>query len=83
MDSGMISKIQKARQYVQEPHRVSFERFEVAFQGNHHNYTVTYDHGQWQCGCDFFNRRGVCSHTMALEKVLGVMLPEPAGKGGS
>ena len=81
MDSGMISKIQKARQYAQEPHRMRFERFEVTFEGNHHNYTVVYDRGQWRCGCDFFNKRGVCSHTMALEKVLGVMLPEPAAEG--
>lgn len=75
MDSGMISKIQKAKQYAQEPHRLRFEKFEVIFQGNHSNYTVTYDHGKWRCGCDFFHKRGVCSHTMTLEKVLGVMLP--------
>jgi len=78
MDSGMISKIQKARQYAQEPHRLQFQQFEVTVQGNHNNYTVTYDHGKWHCGCDFFLKRGVCSHTMTLEKVLGVMLSEPA-----
>jgi hypothetical protein len=83
MDSGMISKIQKAGQYAQEPHRLRFERFEVKFQGNHHKYTVVFDHGQWQCGCGFFQKRGVCSHTMALEKMLGVMLPEPAVEGES
>lgn len=76
MDSGMISKIEKARQYAQEPHRLRFETFEVVFEGNHHHYQVTYDRGKWRCGCDFFQKRGVCSHTMALEKVLGVMLPE-------
>jgi len=78
MDSGMISKIQKARQYAQEPHRLQFQQFVVTVQGNHNNYTVTYDHGKWHCGCDFFLKRGVCSHTMTLEKVLGVMLSEPA-----
>jgi len=78
MDSGMISKIQKAGRYAQEPQRLRFQKFEVAFHGNHNDYTVMYDHGQWQCGCDFFLKRGVCSHTMALEKILGVMLPEPA-----
>jgi hypothetical protein len=76
MDSGMIGKIQKAKQYAQEPHRLRFEKFEVSFEGNHNNYTVTYDCGIWHCGCDFFLTRGVCSHTMALEKVLGVMLPK-------
>jgi hypothetical protein len=79
----MISKIQKAGRYAQEPQRLRFLRFEVAFQGNHNDYVVTYDRGQWQCGCDFFLKRGVCSHTMALEKILGVMLPEPAVKSES
>ena len=79
MDSVMISKIQKAKQYAQELHRLQFEEFEVKFQGNHSNHTVTYKHGQWQCGCDFFLARGVCSHTITLEKVLGVMLPQPSG----
>jgi len=79
MDSGMISKIQKAKQYAQEPHRLQFNNFEVTFKGNHSNYTVTYDNGTWSCGCDFFNKRGVCSHTMTLEKVLGVMLPKDSG----
>jgi hypothetical protein len=83
MDSGMISKIQKAKQYAQELHRLRFDKFEVTFQGNHNDYTVTYDHGEWHCGCDFFHRRGVCSHTMALEKVLGVMLPQLSVQGGN
>ncbi len=77
----MISKIQKARQYAQEPRRLRFEGFEVTFQGNHNDYTVTYDRGQWHCGCGFFFKRGVCSHTMALEKVLGVMLPQSSKAG--
>jgi len=81
MDSGMISKIQKAGQYAQEPHRLRFERFEVTFKGNHNSYKVSYDHGQWQCGCSFFLKRGVCSHTMALEKILGVMLPQVTAEG--
>lgn len=83
MDSGMISKIEKARRYAQEPHRVRFQKFEVSFEGNHHTYTVTYDRGQWQCGCDFFQARGVCSHTMTLEKVLDVMLPQAAAEGNA
>jgi len=78
MDSGMISKIQKAKQYAQELHRLQFEQFEVTFRGTHNNHTVTYKHGQWHCGCDFFLTRGVCSHTMTLEKVLGEMLPQPS-----
>ena len=74
MDSGMISKIQKAKRYAQERERISFVEFEVTFRGDHNSYTVSCDRGQWNCGCRFFASRGVCSHTMALERVLGVML---------
>jgi hypothetical protein len=75
MDSGMIGKIQKAKRYAQEPERIQFEQFGVTFQGNHDTYTVTYEGGRWQCGCRFFASRGVCSHTMTLERLLGPMLP--------
>ena len=74
MDSGMIGKIQKAKQYAQERDRRQFTQFTVSFQGNHNNYTVEYDNGKWHCGCDFFATRGVCSHTMALERVMEGML---------
>jgi len=71
MDSAMIGKISKAQQYAQEPERMTLQSFTVLFNGRHDTYTVSFDHGQWQCGCDFFVQRGVCSHTMAAEKVLG------------
>lgn len=79
MDSGMISKIQKAKRYAQERDRIRFIEFEVTFRGDHNSYTVSYDRDQWNCGCHFFAKRGVCSHTMALERVLGEMLT-PAGE---
>jgi hypothetical protein len=78
MDSAMIAKISKAREYAQQPERINFKSFEVTFQGRHQNYVVKYDHGSWHCECDFFMQRGVCSHTMTLERVLGVMLEEQA-----
>ena len=74
MDSGMIGKIQKAKRYAQELERITFNEFQVTFKGNHDTYKVTYDEGQWSCGCNFFAKRGVCSHTMTLERILGVML---------
>jgi hypothetical protein len=78
MDSAMIAKISKAREYAQEPERIEFRNFEVAFHGKHQVYTVSYQSGVWKCECDFFSQRGVCSHTMTLERVLGVMLEERA-----
>jgi len=74
MDSGMVSKIEKARRYAQETERVRFRQFELVFNGDHNTYTVRYDKGTWECGCNFFARRGVCSHTMAMERILDSML---------
>jgi len=76
MDSGMVSKIEKARRYAQEKERVSFRQFEVVFKGDHNTYIVHYESGALQCGCRFFGRRGVCSHTMAMERILNSMLPQ-------
>jgi hypothetical protein len=80
MDSAMIAKISKAREYSQEPERITFKSFEVEFQGKHQVYPVSFDHGAWRCSCDFFAQRGICSHTMTLERVLGELrvILEPA-----
>ncbi|MFO7916586.1 MAG: hypothetical protein R6V13_00695 [Anaerolineae bacterium] len=74
MDSGMISKIQKSKRYAQEPERVTFHSFHVIFDGEHGTYHVIYEDGEWSCQCEFFCQRGVCSHTMTMERLLGVML---------
>jgi len=74
MDSAMIRKMQKAKQYAQEPQRFRFVRLEVLIQGNNATHRVTYDQGIWQCDCDFFQKRGQCSHTMAVEYLLDEML---------
>jgi hypothetical protein len=80
MDSAMIGKISKAREYAQEPERMTFVSFTVLFNGKHDTYSVSFDHGKWLCACDFFSQRGVCSHTMSVEKVLaktGMTLEQP------
>lgn len=78
MDSGMIGKIQKSKFYAEEPERICFEQFQVTLQGTNSQHRVSYDHGIWHCTCNFFASRGVCSHTMAMERLLGVMLPPEA-----
>ena len=87
MDSAMIGKIQKARLYAQEPERVHFTHFRATFRGTNGNHTLSFDQGAWHCTCRFFATRGVCSHSMAMERLLGEMIsmqvsapaePEPA-----
>lgn len=84
MDSAMIGKIMKAKRYADERYeRLQFRRFEVIFKGDHRDHLIQYDEGDWSCTCDFFKQRGVCSHTMAMERVLNGMLPDwtPAANG--
>jgi hypothetical protein len=82
MDSAMIGKINKANLYASEPERMAIRDFSVLFTGEHQSYRVGFAEGNWTCECDFFSRRGICSHVMAVERVLkqtGMVLaaPEP------
>lgn len=74
MDSSMIGKIDKARQYAEEKERVTISGLNASFQGNHNTYEVNFDSGDWNCQCHFFATRGVCSHIMALQRILAGML---------
>lgn len=76
MDSGMIGKIEKAIRYSQERDRFRFQQFTVAVQGTHNTHTVSYNDGKLTCTCEFYGTRGTCSHTIAIEKLLGEMLPD-------
>jgi hypothetical protein len=79
MDYGMIGKIDKAKRYAEQRDRIRIESLTVTFDGQNNPHTVHIQNGVWQCDCDFFQTRKVCSHTMALEKILDGMrgLPEP------
>ncbi len=80
MDYGMIGKIEKARRYAAERNRIHFTNFQVTFSGDNGPHTVTYQDDSWHCDCNFFNSRGVCSHTMAMERILEGMIPTSAGR---
>jgi hypothetical protein len=76
MQSSLIGKIEKANRYARELDRIRFTEFSVRFRGDSSNYTTAYKEGVWHCTCDFYQHSGTCSHTMAMEKVLGEMLTE-------
>lgn len=78
MNSSLIGKVEKANRYALERDRVSFAGFSVDFRGDHDTYRVGYDEGRWRCSCDFFSGWGLCSHTMAMEKILEGMLEKMA-----
>lgn len=77
MQSSIIGKVEKAKRYAQEPDRVTFNRFTLTFRGDNDTHTVSWT-DRWHCTCDFFQDHPVCCHTMALEQLMGSMLPEAA-----
>ena len=76
MDYGMIGKIEKAKRYAQERDRIRLESFRATFDGENNPHAVEFESGNWRCDCGFFLTRGVCSHTMALERILEGMIPQ-------
>ena len=78
MQSSLIGKIEKAKRYAQERDRVTFLEFKVNFRGEHNTYILSYKEGKWHCTCRFFSSWGICSHTMAMERILAEMLPKEA-----
>ena len=74
MHSSIIGKIDKARRYSEEKDRVSITSLKATFQGDHNAYAVYFESGSWHCECRSFLTRGMCSHTMALQRMLEEML---------
>jgi len=73
-----MRKREKARRYAEQRDRIRIESLMVTFDGDNNPHTVNYKDGSWQCDCDFFQTRGLCSHTMALEMILEGMIPQPS-----
>lgn len=74
MDYGMIGKIEKAKYYAEERERIKFESLRARINGDNNAHVVSYENGEWHCDCDFFQSRHVCSHTMAMERILTNMV---------
>ncbi len=77
MDYGMISQIDKARLYAEEPERISFNQLELVFRGDNDTYTLSLDGDQWHCSCSGFEAHRICPHVMTMERVLRPMLKIP------
>lgn len=76
---NIVSDVEKAHRYAGERDRIQILSFDCEFEGYNKNHRVTYDEGSWTSSASFFAQRGVCSHTMALEKILkGMVRPARA-----
>lgn len=71
---NVVSDVDKSIRYAGETKRVTFNSFEVTFEGDHNTHHIAYDDGKWDCDDTFFRSRGYSSHTMAMERILGDML---------
>ena len=78
MHSSVIGKIEKANRYARETDRISMDRVSVTFRGDNDTHSVSLDAETWQCNCHYFQSWQTCAHILALQKVLGGMLPEGA-----
>ncbi|MGB4862770.1 MAG: hypothetical protein WBO97_09935 [Tepidiformaceae bacterium] len=76
MQSSLIGKVEKAKVYAGERHRMQIDNLHVAFQGENSEHEVDLHDGKWRCNCDFFRDWSACSHTMALSRVLHGMVPD-------
>lgn len=67
---NIVSDVKKAKRYSEQRDRIRIVSFDCTFEGYNKNHRITYDNGKWTSTASFFAQRGVCSHTMALEKIL-------------
>ena len=76
MYSSLISKIEKAKRYAEEPQRISFDSIDVQFRGDNGSHRVSLKGDEWTCECDHFHTSGLCAHVMAMQRLFAVNLSE-------
>jgi hypothetical protein len=78
MHSSLIGKIEKANRYAKETDRITIDRLGLEFRGDNDSHRVTLEADRWQCTCHYFASWQTCAHVLALQKILGLMLPDAA-----
>ncbi len=73
MDSSLVRKIEKAKDYAEQPERVKITQYRAQFRGDNNDHSIAYEAGNWNCDCSYFSGRGTCSHTMAMDLMLNRM----------
>lgn len=71
---NVVSDVEKSKHYADEPDRIRFNAFSATFRGGHNEFQITYENGVWDCDNPYFKSRGVCSNTMAMERMLKGMV---------
>ena len=76
MYSSLISKIEKAKRYAEEPQRITIQALDVRFRGDNSSHTVSLKGDEWSCECDHFHTSGLCAHVMTLQRLFDVHLSD-------
>lgn len=76
MNSTLISWIEKAKRYAQQPERVTFRGLEVEFRGDNSTHKVRLTGDEWSCECDHFQVHGLCAHVMTLQRLFSPHLSD-------
>jgi hypothetical protein len=71
MYSSLISMVEKAKRYADEPDRITIRDLEVDFRGNNGTHRVGLRGDEWRCECDHFHAHGLCAHVMTLQRMFG------------
>jgi len=78
MHSSVIGKIEKANRYSHELDRITIDQLSLTFRGDNDTHVVTLEADRWQCNCHAFESWNTCAHVLAMQKIMGQMLPEAA-----
>ena len=74
MDYSLIGKIQKAKEYAEDPSRVTFNSFTVEFRGDNDTYIISLGPDGWQSSDRGFQTYGISPQVMSMERMFGPML---------
>ncbi len=74
MDSSLVRKIEKAKDYALQPERIKFAQCKATFKGNNEDHEISYEAGTWRCSCHYFSGHNTCSHIMAMQIILEGMV---------
>ncbi len=72
MIQTFYKKVCKSFQYSSDQDRFKFEEVSVKLNSEHGNRFVTYKNEIWNCTCDYFLEQNVCSHVMAVGRILNI-----------
>lgn len=67
---ALISKIFKAKNYINDPTRFVVTNDNVSIRSDHGTRNLNKIDERWVCDCDFFKKNSICSHIIALEQHL-------------